>query len=83
MEVLSNDNDESVTPLENDSPAYEEADSFSPALEPMDTIYDVDEDEAFINDLMSMHPNGDDLVVEDLEVTEALTSILQVDDLSD
>lgn len=33
----------------------------------METLDDVDENEAFINDLMAMHPNDDDIVVEDLE----------------
>lgn len=38
-----------------------------PAMEAMSTFDDVDEDEAFICELMAMHPNDDDIVVEDLE----------------
>lgn len=34
----------------------------------MATLDDVDEDEAFIMELMSMHPNDDDIVVEDLSL---------------
>jgi hypothetical protein len=37
----------------------------------MDTIDDIDEDEAFINELMALHPNDDDIIVEDLEAIEA------------
>lgn len=33
----------------------------------METLDDIDDDEAFINELMAMHPNDEDLVVEDLE----------------
>lgn len=36
-------------------------------LASMSTFDDVDDDEAFICDLMAMHPNDDDIVVEDLE----------------
>lgn len=35
----------------------------------MATLDDVDEDEAFIMELMAMHPHEDDLIVEDLEMT--------------
>lgn len=44
-----------------------------PHLETMSTLDDVDDDEAFISDLMAMHPNDDDIVIEDLEeIDEAL-----------
>lgn len=36
-------------------------------LEATETFDDVDEDEAFINELMALHPNDEDIVVEDLE----------------
>lgn len=36
----------------------------------MDTIEDIDEDEAFINELMALHPNDEDIIVEDIEATE-------------
>lgn len=36
-------------------------------LQTMATLDDVDDDEAFINELMAMHPNDEDIVVEDLE----------------
>lgn len=36
----------------------------------MDTVDDIDEDEAFINELMALHPNVEDLIVEDIEATE-------------
>ena len=39
----------------------------------METLDDVDDEEAFINELMALHPNDDDIVVEDLEnVTETV-----------
>lgn len=34
----------------------------------METFDDVDEEEAFISELMALHPNDDDIVVEDLEI---------------
>jgi hypothetical protein len=34
----------------------------------MATLDDVDEDEAFIMELMAMHPNDDDIIVEDLDL---------------
>lgn len=37
----------------------------------MATLDDIDDDEAFINELMAMHPNDEDIVVEDLEGVEA------------
>lgn len=40
----------------------------------MGTLDDVDEDEAFIMELMAMHPNDDDIVVEDLDLEDAETS---------
>lgn len=33
----------------------------------MDTVDDIDEDEAFINELMALHPNDEDIIVEDIE----------------
>lgn len=39
----------------------------SPQLQNMDTVDDIDEDEAFINELMALHPNDEDLIVEDIE----------------
>lgn len=36
-------------------------------LASMSTFDEIDDDEAFICDLMAMHPNDDDIVVEDLE----------------
>lgn len=49
-------------------PAYEATTiEGAPHLESMQTLDDVDEDEAFIHDLMAMHPNDEDLVVVDLE----------------
>lgn len=36
-------------------------------LQTMDTVDDIDEDEAFINELMALHPNDEDIVVEDME----------------
>lgn len=47
-------------------------------MESTATFDDVDEDEAFINELMAMHPNDDDIVVEDLE--EILVEILNETD---
>lgn len=55
----------------------------SPAahLETMGTLDDVDDDEAFISDLMAMHPNDDDIVVEDLEeIDEAVSESGHVQD---
>jgi hypothetical protein len=42
----------------------------------METLDDVDDDEAFIMELMSMHPNDDDIVVEDLDLDEAESSTI-------
>lgn len=39
-------------------------------LQTMSTLDDVDDDEAFIHELMAMHPNDDDIVVEDLEAKD-------------
>lgn len=36
----------------------------------MDTVDDIDEDEAFINELMALHPNDEDIVVEDMEALD-------------
>lgn len=36
-------------------------------LQSMATVDDVNEDEAFISELMALHPNDEDIVVEDLE----------------
>lgn len=36
----------------------------------MDTIDDIDEDETFINELMALHPNDEDIIVEDIEANE-------------
>lgn len=41
--------------------------SHLPQLQNMDTVDDIDEDEAFINELMALHPNDEDLIVEDIE----------------
>jgi hypothetical protein len=41
-------------------------------LQPMATLDDVDEDEAFILELMSMHPNDDDIIIEDLSIEESV-----------
>ena len=38
-----------------------------PQLQNMDTVDDIDDDEAFINELMALHPNDEDLIVEDIE----------------
>jgi hypothetical protein len=43
----------------------------SPQLQNMDTVDDIDEDEAFINELMALHPNDEDIIVEDLEFRAA------------
>jgi hypothetical protein len=51
-------------------------------LESSETFDDVDEDEAFINDLMAMHPNDDDLVIEDLDtVSIIVTAPENLDDI--
>lgn len=50
-------------------------------LSQMATLDDIDEDEAFINELMAMHPNDDDIVVEDLE--EAGVEIEEAEALPD
>lgn len=39
----------------------------TPHLETQETLDDVDEEEAFITELMALHPNDDDIVVVDLE----------------
>jgi hypothetical protein len=36
----------------------------------MDTVDDIDEDEAFISELMALHPNDEDIIVEDIEAIE-------------
>lgn len=43
--------------------------------ESMETLEDVDEDEIFISDLMAMHPNDEDIVVEDLELEIAAVDV--------
>lgn len=35
-----------------------------------DTVDDIDEDEAFINELIALHPNDEDIIVEDIEATD-------------
>jgi hypothetical protein len=40
----------------------------------MDTVDDVDEDEAFINELIALHPNDEDIIVEDIESMEDYAS---------
>lgn len=40
-----------------------------------ETFDDVDEDEAFINELMAMHPNDEDLIVEDLEAIPIVVTL--------
>lgn len=59
---VSSSNDESVIQVPVIAITSE-----SPHLETMSTIEDVDEDEAFICELMAMYPNDEDIVVEDLE----------------
>lgn len=44
----------------------------------MATLDDIDEDEAFIMELMAMHPNDDDLIVEDLELTPPPIPLIRV-----
>lgn len=41
----------------------------TPRIERMDTVDDIDADEAFISELMAIHPNDEDIVVEDIEFT--------------
>lgn len=52
--------------------------SDGPVLETMETLDDVDDEETFINELMAIHPNDEDVVVEDLEV-EAIPIQTEVD----
>lgn len=59
----SDDQDETRVPMIVVSTAVDGA-----RLESTETLDDVDEDEAFISELMAMHPNDEDIVVEDLEV---------------
>jgi hypothetical protein len=39
----------------------------NPQLHHMDSVDDIDEDEAFISELMALHPNDEDIIVEDIE----------------
>lgn len=58
-------------------------------LQNMDTVDDIDEDEAFINELMALHPNDEDIVVEDIEALDyssgarTTTTIEAIDDIED
>jgi len=38
-----------------------------PALQSSETVDEIDEDEAFIDELIALHPNDEDIVVEDIE----------------
>lgn len=61
IDVSSN---ESETLHENNTPVMGENVA---VLQTMASLDDVDDDEAFISELMAMHPNDEDIVVEDLE----------------
>ncbi len=61
MKHLTNSSDfddETIATVQNLNP---------PPLQNMDTVDDIDEDEIFINELMAMHPNEEDVIVEDIE----------------
>lgn len=45
-----------------------------PFLQAMETVDDIDEDEAFINELIALHPNDEDIIVEDIESIEDYAS---------
>lgn len=45
----------------------------------LNDIDDIDEDEAFIMELMAMHPNDDDLIVEDLEDAPLTIPLIRID----
>lgn len=69
LNILEKDVDESV---EVDMTSEDENETLvvsneGAVLESTATLDEVDEDEAFIIELMAMHPNDDDIVVEDLE----------------
>lgn len=68
IDVSSNDETEMrVTEIAAPGPAVSR-------LVSSETFDDVDEDEAFINELMAMHPNDDDLVIEDLETISIIVT---------
>lgn len=46
----------------------------SPQLENMNSVDDIDEDEAFINELMALHPNDEDIIVEDVEFSSSINN---------
>lgn len=52
---------------------------YAPPLDRMSTFDDIDEDEIFICDLMAMHPNDEDLVVEDLEEAGETISLAETE----
>ncbi|KAG5677964.1 hypothetical protein PVAND_007676 [Polypedilum vanderplanki] len=56
----------------------------SPQLQTMNTVDDIDEDEAFINELMALHPNDEDIVVEDLEFnSDQSASVINDNEIND
>ena len=65
------DDDEEIPTITISSPPH--------FLQTMDTVDDIDEDEAFINELMALHPNDEDIVVEDIEDTPATLETNEAD----
>lgn len=75
--------DEEIPTIQISSPPL------TPSLQNMDTVDDIDEDEAFINELMALHPNDEDIIVEDIEnlpppsIEEAIIDHATVSDIND
>jgi hypothetical protein len=68
IDVSSNEeNNETLHANNTQVPAVMELRDGGAVLKTMATLDDVDDDEAFITELMAMHPNDDDILVEDLE----------------
>lgn len=66
IDVSSNEESGSVQE-DTQVPAIVVSGDVGATLRTMETLDDVDEDEAFISELMAMHPNDEEIRVEDLE----------------
>lgn len=74
----SNDIPSSIDETETPNPTIVVTNAVAP-FETMATLDDIDEDEAFISELMAMHPNDEDLVVEDLEEAGEIVNVSEIE----